>query len=54
MLIGTVPFKANNMSELHKMIVTSDFSIKEEISEEAKDLITQLLEVDVKKRLSAG
>lgn len=54
MLVGTVPFRANNMSELHDMIVNADYSIKEEISDDAKDLIKSLLEVDVSKRLSVG
>jgi hypothetical protein len=40
MLYGTVPFKANNMSELQKLILKAKYTLKDEISEEAKDLLT--------------
>ena len=36
MLFGTVPFKASNMKELHKMIMKGKYTLKEEISPEAK------------------
>ena len=52
MLYGTVPFKANNMTDLHKLIKQGKFNLKDEISEPAKNLIKKLLEVDPKKRLS--
>ena len=35
MLYGTVPFKANNMSELQKLIVKAKYTLKDDISEEA-------------------
>lgn len=44
MLYGTVPFKANNMSDLHKLIIKAKYTLKEDISKEAQDLITKLLE----------
>lgn len=54
MLIGTVPFKAASMHELHHMIINGQYEIKDEnLSEVAKDLISKLLQTDVKKRLSA-
>jgi serine/threonine protein kinase len=53
MLSGTVPFKANNMNDLHKLILKGQYSEIKEISEEATDLITNLLEIDPKKRLNA-
>ena len=31
MLFGTVPFKASNMKELHKMIIKGKYNLKEEI-----------------------
>mmetsp|Transcript_42812 Transcript_42812/g.31277 ORF Transcript_42812/g.31277 Transcript_42812/m.31277 type:complete len:99 (-) Transcript_42812:558-854(-) len=55
MLVGTVPFKAQSMSQLHHMILQGRFELKEQegLSEMAKDLIGKLLQVDEKKRLSA-
>jgi serine/threonine protein kinase len=55
MLIGTVPFKAASMHELHNLIVNGKYEIKpeEKLSESALNLIASLLEVDPKKRLSA-
>ena len=53
MLSGTVPFKANNMSDLHKLILKGNPPKIKDISEEANNLINGLLEIDVKKRLNA-
>jgi len=36
MLCGTVPFKASNMKELHKMIIKGKYHLKEEVSDDAK------------------
>lgn len=52
MLCGTVPFKASNMKELHKMIIKGKYNLKEEISPEAKNLLRSMLETDPKKRIS--
>lgn len=54
MLIGTVPFKAGSMSELHQLINKANFKFSErvQISNEAKDLIENLLVVDPKQRLT--
>jgi serine/threonine protein kinase len=52
MLCGTVPFKASNMKELHKMIIKGKYNLKEEISSEAKDLLRSMLETDPQKRIS--
>ena len=47
MLYGTVPFKANNMSELQKLIIKAKYTLKEDgVSEEARNLLTGLLEKD--------
>lgn len=44
MLIGTVPFKAASMNELHHMIIGGKYDLKEEkLSDPAKDLISKLL-----------
>lgn len=52
MLSGKVPFKANKMSDLHKIIISGNFTPVENISEEASDIINGILEVNPKKRLN--
>jgi len=52
MLCGTVPFKASNMKELHKMIIKGKYNLKKEISDDAKSLMRSMLETDPKKRIS--
>jgi len=52
MLYGTVPFKANNMSELQKLIMKAKYTLKEDVSEEARELLQGLLERDPAKRLT--
>ena len=54
MLYGTVPFKANNMSELQKLIIKAKYTLKDDISEDSRDLIKGLLEKDPNKRLTIG
>lgn len=51
MLYGSVPFKANNMEELHTMIMAGNYTLKEDISAEARDLLKGMLEKNPKKRL---
>jgi serine/threonine protein kinase len=53
MLSGTVPFKANNMTDLHKLILKGNFNPIKDISEEASNLLKCILEIDVKKRFNA-
>lgn len=52
MLSGTVPFRANNHNDLHKLIIKGYFSEIKDISREAKDLLHSLLEVNPKKRIT--
>ena len=52
MLYGTVPFKANNMKDLHQQILEARYNLKDEISEPAKDLIRALLNTDCNGRLT--
>jgi serine/threonine protein kinase len=58
MLYGTVPFKASNMEELHKLILDGDYTISEGIStgitfiSEAKSLIKRILVLDPKERIT--
>lgn len=46
MLERTVPFKAMNMEDLHKLIKLGEFDYPVEISAEAKDLINGLLRIN--------
>lgn len=50
MLYGSVPFKANNMEELHTMIMTGNYTLKDDTSAEARDLLRGMLEKNPKKR----
>ena len=52
MLYGTVPFKANNMTELHKMIIKGNYTLKTDISSESRDLLHALLETNPSKRIT--
>jgi serine/threonine protein kinase len=52
MLYGTVPFKANNMKDLHKMIMKGRYVLKDGISNNAKTLLSALLEINPKKRIT--
>jgi serine/threonine protein kinase len=52
MLYGTVPFKASNMNDLHKLIIKAKYTLKDDICEDAKSLLQGLLEPDPKKRLT--
>lgn len=52
MLYGTVPFKANNMEELHKLIIKGKYVLKDDITIEARNLLRGLLEVNPDKRLT--
>jgi serine/threonine protein kinase len=52
MLYGTVPFKGNNMNELHDLIVEAKYTLKDDISEESRDLLKGLLEPDPYKRIT--
>ena len=54
LLYGTVPFKANNMKDLHQQIMTARYNMKDEISENAKSLIRGLLNTDPKRRLGVS
>jgi serine/threonine protein kinase len=51
-LSGTVPFKASNMNDLHKLIMKGSFNPIKDISEEASSLLSGILEVDPKKRFT--
>ena len=50
MVYGTVPFKASSMKELHALIMRGKFSMKEDASENVRDLIEKMLESNPRKR----
>ena len=52
MLYGVVPFRANNMSELQKLIIKAKYSLQDCISKDARDLLAGLLEREPAKRLT--
>jgi 5'-AMP-activated protein kinase catalytic alpha subunit len=52
MLYGTVPFKATNMEELHKLISKGRYTLKDYITIEARNLLRGLLEINPEKRLT--
>lgn len=52
MLYGTVPFKAATMDELHSLILRGMYTLKDDISEEARDMLRGLLEINPHKRLN--
>ena len=52
MLNGNVPFKGNNIKDLHQMIINGSYNNIKDISNEAKDLICKIFEVDPLKRIS--
>ena len=53
MLYGNVPFKANQMGDLNKMIMETDIEYKDTVSEEARDLMQRMLQKNPNKRLTA-
>lgn len=53
MVQGTVPFKANNIADLHKLILKGDFDFPfKGVSEKVKDLVRQMLVLTPEKRIS--
>jgi serine/threonine protein kinase len=53
MLYGNVPFKANQMGDLNKMILDSTIEFKDTVSEESRDLMMRMLQKNPNKRLTA-
>ena len=51
MLYGTVPFKSTNIKELRKFILKSKLVLKEDISADARDLLSKLLTRNPSERL---
>mgnify|MGYP002624184704 CR=1 FL=1 len=52
MLSGTVPFKGSNIKELHNLIISGNYPVLKDISNNASHLIKNILEIDPKKRIT--
>ena len=52
MLCGTVPYKASNMQELHKIIVRGDYGYPGDVTIEARSLVDGMLQLEPSERLS--
>lgn len=52
MICGTIPFRATNISDLHKVILSGVFDIPNEVSETAKDLLRKMIVVEPSERCS--
>ncbi len=52
MLYGTVPFKGASMDELHQLIINGRYTLKEDISKDAIDMLRGLLEINPSRRLT--
>ena len=53
MLSGTVPFRGNDVKEVHIAIIKGEYQELDDISIEAQSLLRELLEVDPTKRINA-
>jgi len=51
MVCGYLPFEDPNTNLLYKKILNAEYSIPSFVSEECKDLITKILNVDPQQRL---
>jgi len=52
MVCGTVPFKAQNLEDLHKLILKGDFTFPVELSQDAQSIIRGLIRLNPKERLT--
>ena len=50
MLSGCVPFKAPNLKDLHNLIISGNYQEIKDISQDASNLLKNILEIDPKKR----
>lgn len=52
MLCGTVPFKAQNLEDLHKLILKGEFTFPIELSKEAQEIVRTMIKLNPKERLT--
>ena len=53
MLTGTVPFRSNNLSDLHRLILKGKFKLPGFLSIKVCDLLRKMIVLNPKKRISA-
>ena len=53
MLTGTVPFRANNLKDLHTLICKGEFDIPKKVSREAQNLLRRMICRDPLRRITA-
>ena len=52
MLCGTVPFKATNLEDLHKLILKGEFTFPCQLSDESKAIIKGMIRLNPTHRLT--
>lgn len=52
MLCGTVPFKASNLEDLHKLILKGEFTFPNQLSAEAQALVRGMIQLEPRARLT--
>lgn len=52
MLCGTVPFKAQNLEDLHKLILKGEFTFPVELSEEAQTIVRGMIRLNPRERMT--
>ena len=52
MLCGTVPFKAQNLEDLHKLILKGEFTYPCELSTEAQAIVRGMIKLNPRDRLT--
>lgn len=52
MLCGTVPFKASNLEDLHKLILKGEFSFPCELTDDAQNLVRSMIKLEPDQRLT--
>lgn len=52
MLCGTVPFKAQNLEDLHKLILKGEFTFPLELSSEAQSVVKGMIKLNPRERMT--
>lgn len=52
MLCGTVPFKAQNLDELHQLILKGEFEFAQELSDDAQKIVKGMIKLEPSHRLT--
>lgn len=52
MLCGTVPFKAQNLEDLHKLILKGEFTFPVDLSDDAQAIVRGMIKLNPRERLT--